>query len=131
VWKSGTLTGNSTVSTPNGGTTTLEGTLAPNWTLTINGDLTFANPSALMQCTVTSANLGSIDAEVSGAASLNGKLSVTVNSAGDFTLLHADGGIGTTPFSSYSFIYNGCFFASIEYDRTHGNVILHVVATCN
>lgn len=64
VYTSGTLTGNGTVSTTNG--TTVDGTLSPNWTLTISGDLTFANIAATMQCSVTPANLGSVDAEVSG-----------------------------------------------------------------
>jgi T5SS/PEP-CTERM-associated repeat protein len=127
---SGTLTGNGTVSVNSGsGTVTINGgTLAPHpGTLTITGNLSFG-ANANMSCTVSSTRVD--NAQVSGTAQLNGKLSVTVNSAGDFTLLHADGGIGTTPFSSYSFTYNGCFSASIEYDRTHGNVILHVVATC-
>ena len=39
VYPSGTLTGNAKVSTTSG--TTVEGTLSPNWTLTIGGDLTF------------------------------------------------------------------------------------------
>src|SRR5579884_516112 len=126
---SGTLTGNGTVNVNSGsGTVTINGgTLAPTGTLTITGNLSFG-ANANMSCTVSSTRVD--NAQVSGTAQLNGKLSVTVNSAGDFTLLHADGGIGTTPFSSYSFTYNGCFSASIEYDRTHGNVILHVVATC-
>jgi hypothetical protein len=122
---SGTLTGNGTVSA----NVTVDGTLAPHpGTLTISGNLSFG-AGANMSCTVSSTSVDNV--QVSGMAALDGKLSVTVNSAGDFTLLHADGGIGTTPFSRYSFIYNGCFSASVEYDRTHGNVILHVVTTCN
>jgi hypothetical protein len=134
LYKSGTLAGNGKVSTPNGGATTVEGTLAPNWTLTIDGDLMFTGPGSLMQCTVTSANLNNVDAHVTGTAGLNGILSVTVNSAGDFTLLHADLGFGGTQFGRYSFTYNGCFFASVSYrDNNDGSsdVLLHVVATCN
>jgi T5SS/PEP-CTERM-associated repeat protein len=127
---SGTLTGNGTVSANSGsGTVTIDGTLAPHpGTLTITGNLSFG-PNANMSCTVSSTTVDNV--QVSGRATLNGKLSVTVNSAGDFTLLHAGGGIGTAQFSSYSFTYNGCFsVTSVEYDTTNGNVILHVVTTC-
>lgn len=125
VYKSGTLTGNGMVSTSNG-TTTIDGTLVPRGTLTIDGNLTFANPNANMQCDVTSNSWDR--AEVSGAATLNGKLSVTLNGffTGDFPLLHASGLTGQ--FSSYSFTYTGCLAPSIRY--INGDVILHVEATC-
>jgi T5SS/PEP-CTERM-associated repeat protein len=127
---SGTLTGNGTVIANSGsGTVTINsGTLAPTGTLTVTGNLSFLTTNSTMLCTVSSTRVDNV--QVSGTAALNGKLSVTVNSAGDFTLLHAGGGIGLTTFSSYSFTYNGCFSASVEYDRTNGNVILHVVTTC-
>jgi hypothetical protein len=65
VYKSGTLAGKGSVS----GTTTIEGTLAPDWTLTISGNITFLSVNGntpTMQCSVTPDNLGSIDADVSG-----------------------------------------------------------------
>jgi len=130
VYGSGTLAGNGTFSTTNG--TNVEGTVSPNWTLTINGDLTFASSSALMQCNVTSANLNSVDAEVTGTARLNGKLSVTLN--GTFTtpavfhLLHAHTLLYT--FSSYSFTYTGCLSPSIVYHYDTGYVDLHVDSSC-
>jgi hypothetical protein len=134
VWNSGTLSGKGTVNVNSGsGTATIDGTLSPNWTLTINGNLTFTSTNSLMQCNVTANNSGN-DADVTGAATLNGKLSVTLN--GTFTtpavfhLLHADGGLGTTSFSSYSFTYTGCLSPSIVYDRVHGNVDLHVDSSC-
>jgi T5SS/PEP-CTERM-associated repeat protein len=126
VYKSGTLTGNSTVTTTNG--TTLEGTLKPNGTLTIGGDLTFAGTTANMQCNVA---LSSWDrAEVSGRATLGGRLSVTITGTftGDFPLLHASTLVGT--FSSFSATYTGCLAPSIVYDHANGYVYLHVESTC-
>jgi T5SS/PEP-CTERM-associated repeat protein len=77
VWGSGTLTGNGTVSTTSGvtiaGTLTPSGT-PPNDTLTINGNLTFS--SGTMECDVVPD--GADNVNVSGVASLNGKLSVTM-----------------------------------------------------
>lgn len=107
VWKSGTLTGNSTVSTTNG--TTVEGTVAPSWTLQITGDLVLQGTAAT-QCNVTPQNLGSVDVSVSGIATLNGRLSVTMTGTftpgTQFTLLHAAGGIApNTTFSSTSITY--------------------------
>jgi T5SS/PEP-CTERM-associated repeat protein len=128
---SGTLTGNGTVIVNSGsGTVTINsGTLAPHpGTLTITGNLLFSNINSNMSCNVSSTSVDKV--QVSGGATLNGKLSVTVNSAGDFTLLHAAGGLGGTKFSSYSFTYNGCFSASVSYDNGT-DVVLHVVTTCN
>jgi hypothetical protein len=130
VWKSGTLTGNGTVSTTGG--TTIEGTLAPSGTLTITGNLTFGSIAANMRCNVSSTSVD--NAQVSGTALLNGKLSVTVSVMGDFTLLHAGNGFNNTTFSSYSFTYTGCLSASVSYRNNNdgsSDVILHVVSTCN
>jgi hypothetical protein len=125
VFKSGTLTGNAAISATNG--TTVDGTLAPSGTLTITGNLTFGNVAANMRCNVSSTSVD--NAQVSGIATLNGKLSVTVSVTGDFTLLHAGNGFNNTRFSSYSFTYTGCLSASVSYSST--DVILHVVSTCN
>jgi T5SS/PEP-CTERM-associated repeat protein len=127
TYQSGTLAGNGRVSTTSG--TTIAGTLAPNWTLNIDGDLIFNSDSSLMQCTVTAANLGGVDTEVSGAATLNGKLSVTLNGffTGDFTLLHAS--TLHNQFASYSFTYTGCLSPSIRYVNGT-DVVLHVESTC-
>jgi T5SS/PEP-CTERM-associated repeat protein len=125
VWNSGTLTGNGTVTTTNG-TTTNDGTLAPSGTLTINGNLSFGQ-FANMRCNVSSTSVD--NAQVSGTATLHDKLSVTVSATGDFTLLHASGGLGGTKFDSYSFTYIGCLSATVSYGSN--DVILHVVSTCN
>jgi T5SS/PEP-CTERM-associated repeat protein len=124
VWNSGTLTGNGTVTTTNG-TTTNDGTLAPSGTLTINGNLSFGQ-FANMRCNVSSTSVD--NAQVSGTAALNGKLSVTLNGffTGNFTLLHAS--TLNNQFSSYSFTYTGCLSPSIRY--VDGDVILHVESSC-
>src|SRR6202035_1844489 len=74
AWKSGTLTGNGTVSTTSG--MTIDGTLAPSGTLTISGNLSFG-ANANMSCNVSSTSVD--NAQVSARALLNGKLSVKVN----------------------------------------------------
>jgi T5SS/PEP-CTERM-associated repeat protein len=125
AWKSGTLTGNGTVSTTSG--TTIDGTLAPTGTLTISGDLNFG-PGGTMRCNVTSSSWDR--AEVSGTATLDGKLSVTLTGlfTGDFPLLHASGLTGQ--FSSFSATYTGCLAPSVVYDYVNGYVYLHVESTC-
>jgi hypothetical protein len=129
VWNSGTLSGNGTVRVNSGsGTVLVDGTLAPSGTLTISGNLRFNSSAANMRCNVSSTSVD--NAQVSGIATLNGKLSVTVNATGDFTLLHAANGLNGSKFSSYSFTYTaGCLSASISYGSS--DVILHVVSTCN
>lgn len=135
LYKSVTLTGNGTISMGSGsGTATVDGTLAPNWTLTITGNVTFSNIAAAMQCNVTPANLGSVDAQVSGAATLNGRLSVTMTGTftcgTTYTLLHAQGGrVNNSKFSSVSinFPTGQGFTPVVTYDTN--NVYLSL--TCN
>ena len=124
VYPSGTLTGNAKVSTTSG--TTVEGTLSPNWTLTIGGDLTFSGPAITvptMQCNVTPANLNSVDAEVTGRATLTGHVSVTMTGTftpgTTYTLLNADVGVsGTFSTQSINFPPGQNFTPKIIYD-TH------------
>jgi hypothetical protein len=96
VGPSGTLSGNGTLYTTSSTVplTDVKGTLSPNWTLTIDGDLTL-ELGATTQCNVTPQNLGSIDVSASGTATLQtgSRLSVTMTgtfTAGtQFVLLHA------------------------------------------
>lgn len=131
VYKSGTLTGNGTISLGSGsGTVTVDGTVAPNWTLSITGNLTFSNTAASMQCNVTPANLGSTDAHVTAGATLNGRLSVTMT--GTFTpgttyiLLQADGSLGGSQFFSNSITFptGQNFTPEIIYDTNHVKLYL-------
>lgn len=133
VYKSGTLTGNSTVNVNSGsGTATVEGTLSPNWTLTINGDLTFsstASTSPTMQCNVTPDNLNSVDAEVTKTATLTGRVSVTMTGTftpgTTYTLLNADVGVsGTFTMESINFPPGQNFTPKIEYDTHHVKLYL-------
>jgi autotransporter family porin len=125
VWNSGTLTGNATVSVNSGsGTATVDGTLAPNWTLTTTGNLTFGNAAATMQCNVIPGNLGSVDAEVLGTATLTGIVSVTMTGTFTpgtrFTLLHTSGGRnGKFSSQSINFPTGQGFTPTITYDTNH------------
>jgi hypothetical protein len=104
----------------------VDGTIAPNWTLTINGNLSFSSTTATMQCNVTPGDLGSVDAEVSGTATLAGIVSVTMTGTFTpgtrFTLLHTSGGrYQDSKFSSQSINYptGQGFTPVITYDTNH------------
>ena len=131
VYSSGTLTGNGTVSTSNG--TTIEGTLSPSGRLSIGGDLTFGGTAATMQCNVTPSSADNVD--ISGAATLNGRLSVTMTGTftpgTTFTLLHSQG-VLSGAFSSVSIKYstNQCFVPQINYDYVGNHVYLYLASTC-
>jgi T5SS/PEP-CTERM-associated repeat protein len=129
VYPSGTLTGNSTVSTTNG--MTVEGTISRTvGTLTIGGDLTFAGSAAAMQCSVTPQDLNQVDVSVLATATLTGRLSVTMTGnftpGTRFTLLHTAAGRGNTFFSSVSITYptGQGFTPVITYDAN--NVYLYL-----
>jgi hypothetical protein len=143
VWNSGTLTGNSTVSTTNG--MTVDGTVAPNGgggTLTFGGAVQL-NGGATTQCKVTPQD-PSTTPQVSASAqvSLGGRLSVTMT--GDFssapmrfTLLYADSvnSLHRT-FDSQSITYptgQGCWVPQITYDYSGGHVHVYLdrVINCN
>ncbi len=74
--------------------------------LTIAGGLTFSTTAAAMQCNVVPA--GADNVSVSGTATLNGRLSVTMTGTftpgTTYTLLHADNTVSGT-FSSVSITY--------------------------
>lgn len=132
VYKSGTLTGNGavTMTSPLTPVVTIDGTLAPTGTLTIGGNLTFVS-GGTMQCNVTPSSWDRV--EVSGTATLNGRLSVkmtgTFTPPANFPLLHASTLIDS--FASVSITYpTDCLVASIVYDRVNGYVNLHVESTC-
>jgi len=132
LYPSGTLTGNSTVTTTGG--TTVEGTLEPSsGRLTIGGSLSFSGTSSLMQCNVVPG--GADNVSVAGTASLTGKLKVTMTGSftpgTTYTLLHSQGPL-SNQFSSYSINYptNQCFTPVITYDYVANNVNLYL-QPCN
>jgi len=101
VWSSGTLSGNGFVETTG---VTNHGTLAPDQTISINGDLSF-DSTAVMSSTVTPDTADSVT--VQETAGLDGHLRATL-SGGPFvvgtqyTLLIANGGLNGTTFSNVS-----------------------------
>jgi T5SS/PEP-CTERM-associated repeat protein len=127
VGPSGTVTGNGTLDTSSSKfqqLTDVYGTLAPNWTLTIGGNLRLES-IATTNCNVTPQNSGSVDVSVSGTASLNGRLSVTMTgtftcATTQYTLLYTAGTV-TGTFSSVSIKYptNQHFIPNISYDANH------------
>jgi hypothetical protein len=132
VYKSGTLTGNSTVTTTNG--TTVDGTLSRSvGTLTIGGDLGLTS-SATTQYNVTPQDVPTTpQVSVSGTVTLGGRLSVTMTGTftpgTQYTLLHASVARNGT-FGSQSITYptNQCFTPVITSDAH--NVYLNLVP-CN
>ena len=143
VWKSGTVTGNSSITTTSG--MTVDGTVAPNGgagTLTLVGDL-HLNAGATTQCKVIPQDPSTTpQVSISGQVSLGGRLSVTMT--GDFssaptrfTLLYADSvnSLHRT-FDSESITYptgQGCWIPQITYDYTGGHVHVYLdrVYNCN
>jgi len=131
VYTSGTLAGNGTVSTSSG--TSVDGTLAPSGQLNISGSLVFSTTAATMQCKVTPSSADNV--AVSGVATLNGRLSVTMTGTftpgTTFTLLHSQG-VLSAAFSSVSINYptNQCFTPQINYDYVGNHVYLYLASTC-
>ena len=133
VGPSGTVSGNGTLDTSISKfqqLTDVKGTLAPNWTLTIGGNLTLES-SATMQCNVTPQNLGSVDVSVSATATLQTHSHLSVTMTGtftpgqQFTLLHTASGVNGT-FGSYSITYSPVptYTPVITYDAN--NVYLYL-----
>lgn len=131
VYKSGTVTGNGTVTTATTDGTTIEGTIAPSGgTFTFSGDLLWRG-SAATEYRFSPSSLDS-KLEVSGTATVDGRLSVTIAAGtppGRYTLLHVSTLSGV--FFSYSIKVEGCLGWSIVYDRDNGNVYLDLEVTCN
>jgi hypothetical protein len=134
VYKSGTLTGNGTFNVTNGGTT-LEGTLAPSGgTLSLGSDMTLSL-SAATECNVTPQDVGTTpQINVSGTASLNGRLSVTMTGTFTcgttrYTLLHSQGTLSGTFVNGVSIKYptDQGFVPHITYDYDNGHIYLDLV----
>src|SRR5437773_11572716 len=82
-----------------------------------------------MQCNVTPANLNSVDAEVTGRATLTGRVSVTMTGTftpgTTYTLLNADVGVfGTFSTESINFPPGQNFTPKIIYDTHHVKLYL-------
>jgi T5SS/PEP-CTERM-associated repeat protein len=127
VYRPGAVSGSGSIATNAG--TTIEGTLAPDHTISFSGNLIFNDVNATMVSTVTPTTADNI--VVGGAATLGGHLSVTL-SGGPFqvgtqyTLLEAGGGLNGTTFCSISMTFppNQGFHPEVMYDADHVYVIL-------
>src|SRR5262249_53901826 len=100
VYPSGTLTGNSTVTTTTSTGTTVEGTLEPSsGKLTVAGNLTFSGAVPVMQCNVVPASADNVYVS-GGGATLTGRLKVnmtgTFTPGTTYTLLHSDNPLNGT-----------------------------------
>jgi fibronectin-binding autotransporter adhesin len=134
VYPSGTLTGNSKVTTTTTSGTKIEGTIAPSGNLTIGGNLIFSGTAAAMQSNVVPASANNVSV-TSGAATLTGRLTVTMTGTftpgTTYTLLSADNGRSGN-FSSISINYPTCqcFTPVIQYDTNHVKLYLQPAACC-
>jgi T5SS/PEP-CTERM-associated repeat protein len=123
VYEPGTLTGNGFVDATGG--TTLEGTLAPDQTISLTGNLAFG-ATATMLSTVTPTSIDSVFVE--GTATLNGTLGVTLTGGpfpvgSQYILLQSNGLNGTT-FSTVSISAPPDVNAQVTYDT---NVVYLVI----
>jgi hypothetical protein len=132
VYKSGTLTGNGTVSATSTSGMTVEGTVSRTvGTLTIGGNVGLTT-SAATQCSVTPQDLNQVDISVSGTTSLNGRLLVTMTGTftpgTQFTLLHSSGALSGFFGTGVSITYatNQCFTPQITYDYVGNHVYLYL-----
>jgi T5SS/PEP-CTERM-associated repeat protein len=102
VWSTGTILGDGFVQTTHG--VTNQGTLSPDQTISITGNLAF-NSTATILSTVTPSTADSV--MVQGGSALNGHLGVTLTGGPfitrtQYTLLQANGRLKGTTFSSVS-----------------------------
>jgi T5SS/PEP-CTERM-associated repeat protein len=131
IWSPGTLTGTGSIT--NSTTTTIQGTLAPEQTISIAGNVTFG-PTANTLVTVTPTGAG--DVVVQGTATLSGHLGVTLS--GDsftpgmqYTLLETGVGLNGTTFTDVSIDYppGQGFIPQVTYDAEHVYVNLESTGT--
>jgi T5SS/PEP-CTERM-associated repeat protein len=119
VHEPGTLAGSGFIETTGG--TTIEGTLAPDQTISFTGNLAFG-ATATMLSTVTPTSADS--SFVEGTAMLNGTLGVTLTGGPfpvgtQYTLLQANGGLNGTTFSTASISAPPGVNAQVTYDTNH------------
>jgi T5SS/PEP-CTERM-associated repeat protein len=123
VWGSGTLYGNGFVQTNE---VTNQGTLAPDQTISITGNLTLGL-TANMSSTVTPDTAASV--MVQGTVELNGNLDVTLIGGPfiqgtQYTLLLANGGLDGTTFSNVSITAPNGVAAQVTYDTNHVYLVI-------
>ena len=119
VWSPGTTGGNGTIQAVNG--ITIEGTLAPEETLSIDGDLTLSGGASTLS-TVTPDAADNVITD--GSATLDGHLHVLVAGGpytvgAQYTLLQANGGLNNTTFSDVSIAFPPGINGQVLYDTNH------------
>jgi T5SS/PEP-CTERM-associated repeat protein len=124
VWDSGTLSGNGSVQATNG--TTIEGTLAPEQTLSIAGNVTLSNTASTLS-TVTPDDADNV--VVGGTANLDGDLEVTLTGGPftvgtQYTLLQANSGLNGSTFSDVSINSPPGINPEITYDTDHVYLVI-------
>jgi fibronectin-binding autotransporter adhesin len=129
VWDSGTLSGNGSVQATNG--TTIEGTLAPEQTLSIASNVILSSTASTLS-TVTPDAADNVVVE--GAAILDGQLEVTVTGGpytvgAQYTLLQANSGLNGTTFSDISVAFPPGVNGQVIYDTNHVYLAIDQAAT--
>jgi hypothetical protein len=117
------------------GTATVEGTVSrSNGTLTITGNLSLTSIAATQFSVTPQDNPNQADISVSGTATLDGRLLVTMTGnftpGTTYTLLHCEG-LRNGTFSSVSINYPcECFKPVIQYDDHNVKLYLGPAACC-
>jgi T5SS/PEP-CTERM-associated repeat protein/YVTN family beta-propeller protein len=131
VWQPGTLTGTGSIT--NSTMTTIQGTLAPDQTISIAGNVTFG-PTASTVITVTPPGGGTVF--VQGTVALSGQLGVTLSGGSftpgtQYTLLQSGAGLNGTTFSSVNIDYpqGQGFIPQVTYDADHVYLYLEPTGT--
>jgi T5SS/PEP-CTERM-associated repeat protein len=119
IWSTGTVDGEGFVQTTNG--LTNHGTLAPDQTISISGNVTFSS-KAIMSSSVTPDTAASV--VVQGTAGLAGNLNVTLTGGPfvqgtQYTLLLANAGLNGTTFSNVSITAPPGVKSQVTYDTNH------------
>jgi T5SS/PEP-CTERM-associated repeat protein len=128
VWGSGTVTGNGFIEATE---VTNHGTLAPDQTISISGNLTFES-TAIMSSTITPDSADSVMIE--GTAGLNGQLDITLTGGPfivgtQYTLLLANGGLNDTTFFNVSISAPPGVTALVTYDTNHVYLVIESAPT--
>jgi len=129
VWSTGTIGGNGIIQAVNG--ISVEGTLAPEETLSISGNLALTSDAITLSTVTPDA---ADNANVAGTATLDGQLQVAVTGGpytvgAQYTLLQASGGLNNTTFSDVSITFPPGVNGHLKYDSNHVYVIIDQSAT--
>jgi T5SS/PEP-CTERM-associated repeat protein len=124
VWSPGTIGGSGIIQAANG--ITVEGALAPEETLSINGNLALTSDAITLSTVTPDA---ADDANVEGTATLDGELQVVVTGGpytvgAQYTLLQATGGLNGTTFANVSITAPPGVKSQVTYDANHVYLII-------